>query len=163
MMKARLAAFGIAATLASAGVAHAAAVPQRPEPHVAPATHGAPAGTRHEAAEQKIGTDPVPVSGVTAARDDAVSPAIEGVGAAAAVIAPPPVPEHVRTAERALKSGSPLHSYLLSAGEYVLKVGTLSEQHTAPSRISDVPLPGAIWLFGSALLAFLGISSRRKF
>jgi hypothetical protein len=25
-----------------------------------------------------------------------------------------------------------------------------------------VPLPGAMWLFGSALLAFLGVSARRK-
>jgi hypothetical protein len=128
MMKARLAAFAVAATLASTGVAHAAEVSLRQDPQVAPAPQDAPAGARNEAAG----------------------------------IVPPPVPEHERTEQRALKTGSPLHSYLLSAGEYVLQVGTLSEQHTKPSRISDVPLPGAIWLFGSALLAFLGISSRRK-
>jgi hypothetical protein len=28
---------------------------------------------------------------------------------------------------------------------------------------SDAPLPGALWLFGGALLAFLGISARRRF
>jgi hypothetical protein len=27
----------------------------------------------------------------------------------------------------------------------------------------DAPLPGALWLFGGALLAFLGISARRRF
>lgn len=163
MMKARLAAFGVAAILASAGAAHAAAVSPPQEPRVAPATHGTPADGRHEVAAQKIGTHPVHATGIGAIPDDDAAPAATNGVVAAAGIVPPPVPEHVRTAERALKSGSPLHSYLLSAGEYVLKVGTLSEQHTAPSRMSDVPLPGAIWLFGSALLAFLGISSRRKF
>jgi hypothetical protein len=161
MTKARLAAFVVAATLASTGIAHAAPVPLRQEPQVAAAPHAAPAGARREPVAQKVGTDPVHLTGIAAVRDDAFAPAANGVGEAAAIV-PPPVPEHVRTAERALKSGSPLHSYLLSAGEYVLQVGTLSEQYTAPSRIADVPLPGAIWLFGSALLAFLGISSRRK-
>lgn len=161
MMKARLAAFGVAATLASAGIAHAAAVSLRQEPQVAPAPHGAPAGARHEPVAQKIGTAPIYLTG-GAVRDDRAPHAADGAGEASAIV-PPPVPEHVRTAEHALKQGSPLHSYLLSAGEYVLEVGTLSDQHTARSRISDVPLPGAIWLFGSALLAFLGISSRRKF
>jgi hypothetical protein len=30
------------------------------------------------------------------------------------------------------------------------------------TNIAAVPLPGAVWLFGSGLLAFLGVSSRRK-
>ena len=30
-------------------------------------------------------------------------------------------------------------------------------------KASETPLPGALWLFGSALLAFLGISARRRF
>lgn len=30
-------------------------------------------------------------------------------------------------------------------------------------KASEAPLPGALWLFGSALLAFLGISARRRF
>lgn len=159
MMKARLAAWAVAATLASAGVAHAAPVVLRQEPQVAPAPQqGTPAGVRHEAAAQKSGTDPVQPTGTPAVRDDAAAAAAE---AAAAIVAPP-VGQESRTTEKAVKSGSPLHGYLLSAGEYVLQVGTLSDQHTAPSRIKDVPLPGAIWLFGSALLAFLGISSRRK-
>jgi hypothetical protein len=33
----------------------------------------------------------------------------------------------------------------------------------APRNASEAPLPGALWLFGSALLAFLGISARRRF
>ena len=57
----------------------------------------------------------------------------------------------------------PLYAYLLSAGQYVLEIGTLPDQSTVANKISAVPLPGALWLFGSALLAFLGISSRRKF
>lgn len=28
---------------------------------------------------------------------------------------------------------------------------------------SEVPLPGALWLLGAALLVFVGISARRKF
>ncbi|MBK6005155.1 hypothetical protein JJB11_03545 [Ramlibacter ginsenosidimutans] len=132
MMKARLVALAVAATLASAGFVHAAPVPLRHEPQAAPAPHGAPADVQ------------------------------QAVVQAASAIVLPSVPDHVPAAERALKTGSPLHTYLLSAGEYVLQVGTLSDQHAVPSRITDVPLPGAMWLFGSALLAFLGISSRRK-
>lgn len=132
MMKARLAALAVAATLAGAGIAHAAPVALRQEPQRAPAPHGAPADVQQAALD------------------------------VAAAVVPSSVPDLVQTAEQAVKSGSPLHSYLLSAGEYVLQVGTLSDQYTARSNITDVPLPGAIWLFGSALLAFLGISSRRK-
>jgi hypothetical protein len=33
----------------------------------------------------------------------------------------------------------------------------------AAGKASDAPLPGALWLFGGALLAFLGISARRRF
>jgi hypothetical protein len=32
-----------------------------------------------------------------------------------------------------------------------------------PAKAADTPLPGALWLFGGALLAFLGISARRRF
>jgi hypothetical protein len=164
MMKARLAAFGVAATLALAGVAHAAAVPLRQDPQIAPAAHGTHVGAQHEMLSQKIGTDPVPAAAIAAVREEAVPPATAAVGEApGSAIEPGPLLSGVRTPEPALKDGSPLHSYLLSAGQYVLQVGTLSEQYTAPSKITDVPLPGAIWLFGSALLAFLGISSRRKF
>lgn len=37
------------------------------------------------------------------------------------------------------------------------------EQRKGASPLPAVPMPGALWLFGSALLAFLGISARRKF
>jgi hypothetical protein len=33
----------------------------------------------------------------------------------------------------------------------------------AAGKTSDAPLPGALWLFGGALLAFVGISARRRF
>lgn len=36
-------------------------------------------------------------------------------------------------------------------------------QSQAAEKPEAVPLPGALWLFGSALLAFLGISARRRF
>ena len=44
----------------------------------------------------------------------------------------------------------PVYSQLLGAGEKVRADGTA------------VPLPGALWLFGSALLAFLCIAGRRR-
>jgi hypothetical protein len=56
----------------------------------------------------------------------------------------------------------PYFSYLLTAGQYVLQINTLPGQMNISTNIAAVPLPGAMWLFGSALLAFLAISSRRK-
>ena len=56
----------------------------------------------------------------------------------------------------------PYFSYLLTAGQYVLQINTLAGQMNISTNIAAVPLPGAMWLFGSALLAFLAISSRRK-
>ena len=56
----------------------------------------------------------------------------------------------------------PFFSYLLTAGQYVLVINTLAGQMNISTNIAAVPLPGAMWLFGSALLAFLAISSRRK-
>jgi hypothetical protein len=56
----------------------------------------------------------------------------------------------------------PFFSFLLTAGQYVLEINTLPGQMNISTNIAAVPLPGAMWLFGSALLAFLGISSRRK-
>lgn len=56
----------------------------------------------------------------------------------------------------------PFFSYLLTAGQYVLQINTLPGQMNVSTNIAAVPLPGAMWLFGSALLAFLAISSRRK-
>jgi hypothetical protein len=56
----------------------------------------------------------------------------------------------------------PFFSFLLTAGQYVLQINTLAGQMSVSTNIAAVPLPGAMWLFGSALLAFLAISSRRK-
>ena len=40
----------------------------------------------------------------------------------------------------------------------------LSAVQEEPNRkTTEAPLPGALWLFGSALLAFLGICARRRF
>lgn len=56
----------------------------------------------------------------------------------------------------------PFFSYLLTAGQYVLGISTSPGQLSVSTSISAVPLPGALWLFGTALAAFLGISRRRK-
>ena len=37
-----------------------------------------------------------------------------------------------------------------------------SSHHIGGPEISPVPIPGAIWLFGSALMGFISMSSRRK-
>ena len=37
-----------------------------------------------------------------------------------------------------------------------------TSHHIAGPEISPVPIPGAIWLFGSALMGFINMSSRRK-
>ncbi len=48
--------------------------------------------------------------------------------------------------------------------QYILRINPLGGPDvTATSSVSAVPLPGALWLFGSALLGFLGLSNRRKF
>ena len=56
----------------------------------------------------------------------------------------------------------PFFSFLLTTGQYVLQINTLQGQMNVSTNIAAVPLPGAMWLFGSALLAFLGVSARRK-
>jgi opacity protein-like surface antigen len=56
----------------------------------------------------------------------------------------------------------PFFTFLLTAGQYVLQINTLPGQMNVSTNIAAVPLPGAMWLFGSALLAFLGMSARRK-
>jgi hypothetical protein len=56
----------------------------------------------------------------------------------------------------------PFFSFLLTTGQYVLQINTLPGQMNISTNIAAVPLPGAMWLFGGALLAFLGFSARRK-
>jgi hypothetical protein len=55
-------------------------------------------------------------------------------------------------------------TFVLQAGtQYVLSIMNANPNSiSTTTQISSVPLPGAIWLFGSALLGFFGFSSRRK-
>jgi len=62
----------------------------------------------------------------------------------------------------AANNSLPFFTYLLTAGQYLLRIDTTPGQFNISTQISAVPLPGAMWLFGSALLAFLGYSRRRK-
>ena len=56
----------------------------------------------------------------------------------------------------------PFFTAILNPGQYVLQVDTFAGQGSISTNIAAVPLPGALWLFGTALVAFLGISRRRK-
>jgi len=56
----------------------------------------------------------------------------------------------------------PFHLALVSGEQYVLQINTPQSQRSTSTKISAVPLPSALWLFGSALIAFLGISRRRR-
>ena len=56
----------------------------------------------------------------------------------------------------------PFHEHLIGADAQPIEIGPRAPQDPVAKQVSAVPLPGAIWLFGSALLAFLGISSRRS-
>jgi hypothetical protein len=58
---------------------------------------------------------------------------------------------------------APFHTVVLGAGQYLLQVTTSEGQFSISSQITPVPLPGALWLFASAMLAFLGLCSRRRF
>lgn len=54
-------------------------------------------------------------------------------------------------------------SYLLLAGQqYVLMVAPHNNTTYTQTNISAVPLPAAAWLFGTALIGFITMSSRRK-
>jgi hypothetical protein len=53
-------------------------------------------------------------------------------------------------------------TFMLNPGEYVLSILNDQPLNSTLTNVSSVPLPGAIWLFGSALLGFFGFSSRRK-
>jgi len=59
---------------------------------------------------------------------------------------------------------NPFFNFVMDAGKhYILELTRMSSDLAfARTDISAVPLPGAIWLFGSALLGFLGFSNRRK-
>ena len=70
-----------------------------------------------------------------------------------------------------LKELGPVVTALLFAGkQYVLRIAGYSPSDkfevewakSELSSISAVPLPGAVWLFGSALVGFMFASNRRK-
>ena len=53
--------------------------------------------------------------------------------------------------------------YSLPQGQYVLQIQkTASGWESITTNVSAVPLPGALWMFGAALMGFVGFSSRRK-
>ncbi|HSV83380.1 MAG TPA: hypothetical protein VLK85_29635 [Ramlibacter sp.] len=55
----------------------------------------------------------------------------------------------------------PFHDVVLGARQYVLQFTTRPHHDSIPPKVSAVPLPGAVWLFGAAILAFLRFSKRR--
>jgi len=59
----------------------------------------------------------------------------------------------------------PVQANLVGAGKMVLEVSTVETRQPSPSGLTPtaaVPLPGALWLFGTALVAFVGIAGRHK-
>ena len=53
--------------------------------------------------------------------------------------------------------------YSLPQGQYVLQIQkTVDGWESITTNVSAVPLPGALWMFGAALMGFVGFSSRRK-
>jgi len=56
-----------------------------------------------------------------------------------------------------------LFSYLLKAGkDYVLRIDPQAGTGRTTTNVSAVPLPTAVWFFGSALFGFVMVSNRRK-
>lgn len=149
MVKARIAAVVGAAVLALASAAQASVVPPT-GPSPAPA-HAPNAQFDSPAVEAVLLTAsvPSPDSSVTAPTLQTSAQAASGPMSTTSVGARPPA------------NDVPFYSYLLSAGEIVLELGTGPKQQAVP-QVSAVPLPGAIWLFGSALVAFLCIAGRRR-
>ena len=176
MIKSRLAAIGGAATLVFASVGHTAVVPFK---HAASFVH--PAGdlayiSASESPASVQATNHFQLNGDAAWTDPArfvtfsTEPTWTVLGSSSHTNSDKTatVPGAANSLAKWSKTDAqdkpfPLYAYLLSAGQYVLEIGTLPDQSTVANKISAVPLPGALWLFGSALLAFLGISSRRKF
>lgn len=148
MVKACIAAVVGAAVLAFASAAQASVVPPTgpsPAPAHAPnAQFGSPA------------VEAVLLTGAAASPDIDTAPTLQTRVQAAG--------GSMSTTSVGAKSPAgdvPFYSYLLGAGEIVLELGTGTQQQAVP-QVSAVPLPGAIWLFGSALVAFLCIAGRRR-
>ena len=175
MIKSRLAAIGGAATLVFASAGHAAVVPfKQAVTFVHPAGDLAYSSATESPASVQA-TNHFHLNGDAAWTEPtkfvtfSTEPTWTGLGSSSHANADKPATGGAGTSlakwsrTDAQDKPIPLYAYLLSAGQYVLEIGTLPDQSTVANKISAVPLPGALWLFGSALLAFLGISSRRKF
>lgn len=61
------------------------------------------------------------------------------------------------------QSTNAFHFGVMSTGLYTYTLdGDTGDQYTVDLTYSEVPLPAAAWLFGSAILGFIGYSARRK-
>jgi hypothetical protein len=174
MLKARLAALAGAATLALAGAGHAAVVPLEHSlmfPHLPGEALGIDLGAG--AGGLPIGYRGFAVDRAWMGPTDFTTFFSEGPGAGAsrALYADQSTAASAReggitqvTSQQGVRGGTefPLYSYLITAGQYVLEVGTFSDSPAVSAKVSPAPLPGAMWLFGSALMAFLWISGRRR-
>lgn len=53
--------------------------------------------------------------------------------------------------------------YSLPPGQYILQIQKNSKGwESITTNVSAIPLPGALWMFGAALVGFVGFSNRRK-
>jgi len=61
-----------------------------------------------------------------------------------------------------------LRADMLTAGTYISQYTDaiahlrMKEGYTIQTTVSAVPVPGAVWLFGSAIATFVGLGGRRK-
>jgi hypothetical protein len=147
MMYARLAAFAGAATMVLCGAVHAA-------PPAQPAL--APAQPMVVATVVQLPVRPMTVAETPAVRDGGMQMAMNTFDGPRPGSRPGTMPGNTI-------APGPFSSYLLSATRAVQDVGSFWSGPEEAPKISEAPLPGALWLFGSALLAFLAISVRRKF
>ncbi len=148
----RLAVLGCVATLAFCGVAHAIPA-QSSLATVQPASVVADA--RLLAAEE-ASVHPVAAAQPSHLEAGAVQVAVNTFDG------PRPLARSVAVPGPAVAPDA-VSSYLHSATRYVQDVGSFWSRPATAPKIAEVPLPGALWLFASALLAFLALSVRRKF
>jgi hypothetical protein len=173
MSKARLAALAGATLLAFAGCGHAAVAPLDGSLTLAPAAGatfnaGAGGGSGESTRYYQLIVDPS-----WADPADLTAFLAEPVGSAAWYALYADVDASLAASDTGTllarwsqgttpASDFPFYSYLLGAGQFVLEVGTFASQPPVSAKVSALPLPGATWLFGSGLLAFLWISARHR-
>lgn len=135
MMQARLKALGGIAALAAAGFGHAE-----------PAARPAPVAVRSAAVVA------VPAGAMKDVSLHAAAGSFVSVRDASPVVA-------MASAEAKAQS----RATDLPLGRSLVALGTVATEPEPEPSATAVPLPGALWLFASALLVFLGISARRSF